>query len=330
MTSSSEEMLVGQSVLERFESGDIFVPLGHLTWIDITGNDRGKILGNLTTNHVAALEPGSGCETFITDARGKTFGHGLVFAFQDRLRLLTVPGQFERLAAQIDRYVIREDVAVEDVSPKLHAVFYPGVSGSNLTNALQPPQNPNPSLAVTNRRLGQLDVTIYQVPWTSDGDWLLVVDAAEAETLDALLVQHDVLPGHESLLHCGRIKHRYPWFGVDCDENNLPQEMDRNDKSINFRKGCYLGQETIARLDALGQVQKKLMLWQFDGQEIPVAGTELRSGEKTVATVTSATYCFGHTSPLALAVTRRSHFPAGSKAESQYGTATVVAAETPH
>lgn len=324
MSSSSEEMLVGQSVLERFESGDIFVSLGDLTWIDITGKDRGKILGNITTNHVAALEPGSGCETFITDARGKTFGHGLIFAMEDRLRLVTVPGQFERLAAQIDRYVIREEVSVEDVSKKLHAIFYPGVAGSSLSALLQPPMNPSPSLGMVRRRLDTLDLTIYQVPWTSNADWLLVVDADQEELLDALLIQHDVLPGHKSLLHCGRIKHRYPWFGVDCDENNLPQEMDRDAQSINFRKGCYLGQETIARLDALGQVQKKLLLWEFDGQQVPTPGTELRSGDKLVATVTSATYCFASSAPLALAITRRSHFPLNSKAESEFGQATVI------
>ena len=326
MTSPSEELLVGESVLERFESGDLYVPVHNLTWIDVTGSDRGKILGNITTNHVASLTPGSGLETFITDARGKTCGHALVYALEDRLRLLTVSDQYDRLATQIDRYVIREQVAVENVTDKFHAVFYPGVIGSSLATLLQPPRRPKPELGIDQRQVGDLSIFIYQLPWTSDNDWLLVVDAEQAEALDALLIEHDILPGHEAMLHCGRIKNRYPWFGVDFDQDNLPQELDRDVQTINFRKGCYLGQETVARLDALGQVQKKLLLWQFEGDRVPPKGTELRNGDKVVATVTSASFCFAHQSPLALAMTRRTHFKPGATAESDFGKATVVEA----
>lgn len=324
MSTNSEEILVGESVLERFEAGDIYIPMAGLTWLDITGADRGKILGNITTNHVAALTPGTGCETFITDARGKTFGHALVYALEDRFRLLSVADQFDRLAGQIDRYVIREQVSVEDTSDQFHCIFYPGITGTSLAAKLQPPRRPKPELGFEAREFEGIPVSIFQLPWTSNNDWLLVVDKANAEALDSALIQYDILPGNASLMHCGRIKNRFPWYGLDCDDSNLPQEMDRDDRAINFKKGCYLGQETIARLDALGQVQKKLLLWKFDGQQIPSPGTELRSGEKVVATVTSSAYCFANQAPLALAITRRSHFKPGSAAESEFGTAQVV------
>ncbi len=56
-----------------------------------------------------------------------------------------------------------------------------------------------------------------------------------------------------------RIRNRWPVLGADYDDRNLPQELDRDASAISFHKGCYLGQETVARLDALGQVQKKLV-----------------------------------------------------------------------
>jgi glycine cleavage system aminomethyltransferase T len=74
----------------------------------------------------------------------------------------------------------------------------------------------------------------------------------------------------------------------------------------------------------MGQVQKKLTLWKFDGDQVPTAGMELRSGEKVVATVTSGTFCFGHEAPLALCLARRTHFDVGSRAASPIGEAEVI------
>lgn len=324
MNPIKQEQVVGQCIRDRFEAGEIYVPVDQVTWLDVVGADRGKVLGNLTTNHVAGLAPGEGCETFITDARGKTFGHGLVYALDDRLRILTVADQAERLSAHIDRYVVREDLTIEDRSAEMHAVFLPGVGETRLTHRLGLAAAEPPLLKSQLCQLGDLDVRIYQVPWTRDADWLLQVSADQADALDAALVEFDILPGHCSLMHCGRIANRYPWYGIDFTDANLPQEMDRDSRAINFRKGCYLGQETIARLDAMGQVQKKLMLWRFDGATVPPRGSELRQGDKVVATVTSGTYCYAYEAPLALAMTRRSHFAPGSTAECELGLATVV------
>ena len=243
---------------------------------------------------------------------------------EDRFRIITVTDQFERLATQIDRYVSREQVEVEDVSDKFHAAFLPGVPGSKLASQWQLPTQPRPSLAFEVKQWGDVSATVYQVPWTTDGDWLIVVDKADSELLDATLVEHDVLPGNITLMHGARIKHRFPWYGIDCDDSNLPQEMDRDDGAISFKKGCYLGQETIARLDALGQVQKKLTLWKFEGEHVPVRGLELTADGKTVATVTSSGYCFANRAPLALAMTRRSHFKPNSTASCELGNATVM------
>lgn len=324
MSPIDQDQTAGAALRERFETGEIYIPFDELTWLDFCGADRGKVLSNLTTNHVASLSPGEGCETFITDVRGKTFGHGLVFALEDRLRLITVAGQADRLSQHVNRYVIREEVTVEDRSPDFHTVFLPGVEDTCFTRRHGLSAAPVPRLKTQTIEFGDTQVRVYQVPWTRDGDWLLAVRSEKAEALDAAMVECDILPGHCSLMHCGRISNMYPWFGIDCDESNLPQEMGRDERTIDFKKGCYLGQETIARLDAMGQVQKKLTLWRFDGDAAPKAGTELRSDGKVVAKVTSSTYCFAYGAPLALAMTRRSHFAPGATADSEIGSAKVI------
>ncbi len=322
-----QDFQVGQSLSERFESGELFVPFEELTWIDFLGSDRGAVLGNLTTNHVRQLEPGQGLETFITEARGKAFAHGTVYALPDRLRMVTVPDQFDRLSAHIDRYVIREDLQIVDASQSHYAVFWPGVAGSQWAQRWQLSPAAAPQLVQQTIQIGEVTAEAYQVPWTRSGDWLFVVPKDQADALDAALIAEDVLPGSPAIVHCGRIRHRFPWFGMDCSEANLPQEMDRDALAIDFKKGCYLGQETIARLDAMGQVQKKLTLWEFDSAQVPTPGMELRAGDKVVATVTSGTFCFDHGAPLALCTARRSHFSPGATADSPIGSATVINSE---
>src|SRR5690606_22235947 len=78
--------------------------------------------------------------------------------------------------------------------------------------------------------------------------------------------------------HALRVAAGYPWYATDFDDSHLPQEVNREPETISFTKGCYLGQETIARLDALGQVQKKLVQWsiQDDADEVlPAVDTKL-------------------------------------------------------
>jgi folate-binding protein YgfZ len=116
-----------------------------------------------------------------------------------------------------------------------------------------------------------------------------------------------------------RIKNFWPWYGVDIDERNLPQEIGIDARAISFNKGCYLGQETVARLDALGQVQKKLALvelrtdsgWKFSGP------TELMLSGKSIGTVTSAspsdTIENGRGLWIGLAMLRRAHMEPGSQ-----------------
>ncbi|MEM9645941.1 MAG: hypothetical protein AAF989_13200, partial [Planctomycetota bacterium] len=96
----------------------------------------------------------------------------------------------------------------------------------------------------------------------------------------------DVDGGDELAFHARRVLTGFPWYGIDLDESNLPQEADRDAKVIDFNKGCYLGQETVARLDALGKVQRKLVTWGIGGG-VPARNAKLMAGEKAVARLTS-------------------------------------------
>lgn len=292
--------------------GTIF-GLGQCTVLRILGKDRCKVLNNLATQDLRALRSGECKETFITDPKGKVFGHGLVATFEEELLFVTVPGQGETLASHLDRYIIMEDAKIQDASPKYEAWLL------------------SDGIAMEGSRFGALEYSecksierenrsgfAMHAPWIGDRSALLLLDTTSRFDDVHRVFGQDVIPsslvqreGWEAM----RIDQFWPWFGQDMDAKNLPQELDRNEQAISFHKGCYLGQETIARLDALGQVQKKLVRIEISGDGLPTLGnTEdvvLRSEDQEVGTLRSVGERPDGTI-VGLAYVKRSHFEVGT------------------
>ncbi len=111
-----------------------------------------------------------------------------------------------------------------------------------------------------------------------------------------------------------RIEAGTPVFGREVTEKNLPQEIGRDVQAINFVKGCYLGQETVARLDALGHVNQVLKGLLLSVQAAaPAPGSILEADGKRVGFVTSSALSPGWNAPIALAMVRSSHARGGAE-----------------
>ncbi len=295
--------------------------LHHLSVVDVTGADAAAIVHNLTTNEVKKLVVGEGRETFITDVRGKTLGHGFLYRHDDRFRLIGSPGQSERIASHADKYTIRED-AVPSVRDDAFAAWVIPSAVSSAMKELHPPSSLAGPIATWTTLLDDVPVQIFQTRMLGEGTYLLLapIESAEQAAASLLKLANGHLPGlveatfsgSEADFHTARIAAGFPWYGVDLTDANLPQEADRDAVSISFTKGCYLGQETVARLDALGQVQKKLVRWSIAG-DVPPPDTTIDADGKTVGRLTSVTPTGGQTA-IALGFARRSHFGAGATA----------------
>ncbi len=107
-------------------------------------------------------------------------------------------------------------------------------------------------------------------------------------------------------------------------DKNLPQEINRDTRAISFVKGCYLGQETVARIDALGHVNQQLACVRFFGNELPQPGVELLRDGRAVGKVTSAAYSPALDTFLALAMVRREANAVGTRLTSPAGDCEVV------
>ncbi|MEM9588064.1 MAG: aminomethyltransferase [Planctomycetota bacterium] len=305
--------------------------LSSLSVLDIEGGDAGTILHNLTTNHVQALPDTGGVETFITDVRGKTLGHVIAFRTPSGFRLIGAPGQSSAIADHADRYTIRE-VAVPCIRDEDLGCLVVTLSDSastalawlHATDTIESPSEISSKLyqSITGTESG-VEVAGYQVPWVPNA-WVLLFAPESKPELTAKLQKAGMTVRSEEEFHVNRIRNQFPWYGVDVDASHLPQEASRLPESISFTKGCYLGQETVARLDALGQVQKQLVAWSISGA-VPEPGQKLFSEDKAVGRLTSVAKQADGT-VLAIGYARRSHFDAGSVATATLDDGTPITA----
>lgn len=266
-----------------------------LTFIEVTGRDRARFIHNLCTNDILRLTPGSGCEAFVTNVQGKTIGHGLIFCLEESLVLISVPGQQEKLIAHWDRYLITEDVQLYDRSSVWQSWLVAGpqldeVLATFLGSAAASVQQfkDQATLNTVAVEAAGTALRFFRVPWLGSAAWLIVSDATSSDSVAAAMQAAGAPVASAASFHLARIDAGYPWFGWDITDKNLSQEVNRTEQAISFRKGCYLGQETVARLDALGHVNRLLTQMETSDSQVPAAGDVLLSDGQSVGEVTSA------------------------------------------
>ncbi len=305
--------------------GGTWTSLGHPTVLHVEGSDRLSFLHNLCTQDIKALTPGLGAEAFLTNVQGRILGYVTILCRTDCLWIVTVPEQASRLSSHLDRYHITEDVRIEDRSIQYleFFLFGQGIVGRLCDAGCNMPKAPNAHVLV---QIQDTDVVVIAMPrrWPAAVRWLVPVSGQV--TVTSWLASHELPEVGNERWELARIEHGMPWYGRDISEENLPQEVDRNDDAISFRKGCYLGQETVARIDALGHVNWLLRGLRLEGTRVPPAGQTLNAPgrDRVAARITSAAFSPQHGSVIALGYVRREHAQAGRQLEGAGWTATVV------
>lgn len=311
---------------EQVTAGAGLVDLAGRTLIEVTGADRALLLHNMCTADVQKLKPGQGCEAFFTDASAKILGHVYFFAEATRIIIETVPGEGERLVSHLDRYIFREDVQLVDRTHDWHEWLMAGAAARAMLEKITDVTLPVAPLEHREASIAGVPVTIRYVDWTAADGYLLQTSAEQTIEVGAILERAGAFLCSMETLDVARIEAGTPLSGIDITHDNLPQEIARESRTISFTKGCYIGQETVARIDALGHVNKLLRLVKFTGNSVPENGTELTAEGKAVGKVTSAIFSPKLNAPLALAFVRRGLDKPGTNLESSLGPAEVVSA----
>ncbi len=302
-----------------------YCDLSGRTQIELVGADRAKVLHGLCTNDIKRLAPGDGCEAFLTNVQGKTTGYVNVFCTPSSLLLDTVPGLAAEIIPALDRYIVREDVTLVDRSDDWGEVL---VSGSRATGLLESAfvgSIPSQRLGIAEGAIGDIQVRLLRWPYTSAECFLVCCDLSQIAGIIAWLHTADAVACSRDAVHAARIEMGVPIYGQDVTVDNLPQEIARDQYAISFTKGCYLGQETVARIDALGHVNRRLLGLKFSGETVPPAGATITTDGKQAAHITSSCFSAQLHAPLALAFIRRGSDKLGTIIASEFGDAEIVA-----
>ena len=253
-----------------------------------TGEDALDLLNRLSTNKVDHLQPGHWAPTVLTSDRGRIVDLISVVHAGDFVYLLTSPGQEQPVIEYLDKYTIMEDLEVEDVSASVAIIALAG-AGAEAELVLESPdaerlpgmQYPAPVVSVgghdaiaVSRPVGTLPCCLLIAP-SDDSAWV-VAALAEAGAVEADAEAWEAL----------RIASGAPAFGSEMGEPYNPLEAGLIG-AIDFTKGCYIGQEVIARLDSYHRVQKYLSVLRFSEGADVSEGAELYHEGRPAGTVTS-------------------------------------------
>lgn len=294
-------------------SAFLFGDYGPRTLLRLSGPDAASYLHNLCTQDIRALKPGACSEAFITSVQGKTLGYVRIFRQADTILLETSPGQASTLLEHFDKYHIREKVEFADLSQHAKAfVASWDVLKSYLSQAgVAEPNAFEPSEGQFSTMDGPTETIIAHCEIAGAGLGYGVFIGSEAEARWSAFwseVSGTTISAEE--LQARRIAAGTVEFGVDVTSENLPQELARDKKAISFQKGCYLGQETVARIDAMGHVNRLLVRLRGERKLALSKGDVIEFEGKPVGHITSAAFWEAKNETWALGLVRRgNHAP---------------------
>jgi hypothetical protein len=253
-----------------------------------TGDDTLDLLNRMSTNQVLNLEPGQGVSTILTTDRGRILDLIGVVNLGDYVLLLTSPGEQQTVIDWLDRYTIMEELTVSDIT------------GDTALLTVFGPTSPDKLEPVVGVQLAQL-TPYHTLACTIAGHQAQVINRPQGQlpSFDLLLSQDAVPNVWQHLINSGitpigtaayeaaRVKHAIPVHGREMGDAYNPLEAGLIG-SIDFHKGCYIGQEVIARLDTYQKIQKRLVMLRFNTDAVVSAGAVLQHEGQAVGTVTSA------------------------------------------
>ena len=293
-------------------------PIGRL---QATGPDVLDLLNRLSTNRVDPLEPGAGAATVLTTNKGRIIDWITVLHPGDRTVILTSPPCAEAVSAWIDRYTIIEDVTVEDVTPSTALIGVLGPAASAAVEAVLGPSAAElPPLGCRSVPWGAGAVLAARTSPLGVPGYDLMVDAADAASLWDALAEAGAARGVQPIgleaMEALRVENGLPRWGQELGDAYNPLEAGLTE-SVSWTKGCYIGQEVVARLWTYHKVQKYLvgLAFQGDGEARPAPGAALRVGDARVGALTSVAFSPGAGAMLGLGYLRAAHATVGQAVE---------------
>jgi aminomethyltransferase len=303
--------------------------------VRVTGSERQRFLHAMVSNDTASLRPGEGrYATFLTH-KGKLVADFVVYAESEAYLLDMEPHAVRPFIEAIERFVISEDVTFHDESAAWGLLSLQGPQAAHLLAHALDQQVPELApYAHTLCSLAGYEVRLIRRSHTGELGYQLLAPLEVLPALWRALWRHrEVSDGCAvglETLEVLRIEAGIPLYGRDMTDDTMPVEANL-DHAISYTKGCYIGQEVIARLEARGHVNRQLVGLLLTDAALPTPGATIVAADRNVGWITSVTYSPARQQNIALGYVRRECWAPGTvlKIASQESTIGATVVELP-
>jgi folate-binding protein YgfZ len=310
LSSEHRTLLEGCGLLDRSERGKLA----------LTGRDAVEFLNGQVTNELLTLRPGEGRYAAFLTHKGKMLGDLRILAIGEGeqpsgLLLDTERGSLQALFDMIRRFKVGFDLELHKRTLERGLLSLIGPDAAEIAGGvLGDIEHANATVEI-----GQVAALAVRTDVGID----LICDAADTDELAGALRERGAVTVSEQAAECLRVELGRPRFGLDLDETAIPQEAGLNERAVSFTKGCYVGQETVARLHYRGKPNRHLRGLRLSGPA--ASGEELRLGERPVGRLGS-TVVSPRLGPIALALVRREAEPGAIVSVGEHGASAEVVA----
>lgn len=274
------------AVRSALQTGVALYDCSHWGRISVAGEDRIRFLHNQTTNHFNALQVGQGCDTVFVTSTARTIDLVTAYLLEDTVLLLTSPGFNQRLIEWMDRFIFFADkVELKDLTATTAAFRLIGPESTALVRQMGAASLVD-QLPGTHQRVDLDGVTVRVAVGSglATSGYTLMVDADQAATLWQRLMEAGAVPMGDQVWQQIRVEQGRPEPGQELTEDYNPLEAGLW-HTISLSKGCYIGQETIARLHTYKGVKQQL--WGVRLNQAAEPDAVVTAGEEKIGRLTS-------------------------------------------
>lgn len=289
----------------------------------LTGKDRLAFLNNLVTNETKKLAPGQGVYAYLLNTKGRIVMDLNIIHAEDATLLELDTRLAPELLRMFEKYLFAEDVKVLDASGQLGRLSVMGPQARALLLRVCDGDLPlDEPLRHVKRTIARTTVTVFRQDTVGEEGFELIVPRDSLVSLWQILHEAGGENGESELglraigwsaFNIARIEAGTPLYGIDLTENYLPMETGHwYLRAVSVTKGCYLGQEIVARMHAHDAVARLLVGLRVEGERLPMAGTDILDDKAQVGIITSSCMSplLGHV-PVALGYVKKAFAEAG-------------------
>jgi folate-binding protein YgfZ len=288
--------------------------------IKVTGRDRQRFLNGMLTNEIKTLENGKGTFALFLDVKGHIQADMKVYNFGDHLMLVLQHYMVEKLMTGLDRYIMSEDIRMQDVTTDFAMIQILGPQANQFMKDKGVQSLPEENYSFVPAAVDPIhDASIIKLPT----GFAMFSSAVSSTVLLEFL--NGPMCGAKAF-DVFRVESGLALMHRDMDESNFPQEAGL-DAALNFQKGCYLGQETMARIDTQGHVNRHLTGFSASAALNP--GDKIFKDSKEVGKITSSTQSFLLGGPFAIGYLRREFDKEGESLLAGQDNTTVIVRHIP-